>query len=348
MLVAHSFDQFQHNVRPAMWSPPVVTVGNFDGMHLGHQFLVHELVQWARGRQCPAVVVTFVTHPRSFIAQSEVRRLTPPNQKLALMQSMGVDAAVMVEFDDGLRSLTAREFCADVVMSKLGACGLLLGHNNYLGRDRLGTPEALATIGNELGLEVRHASKVEIDGQPISSSAIREHIGRGDFLWARKMLGRPYALRGTATKGRQLGRTIGFPTMNIPLEGVVHPPLGVYGVLVSLESNGRALSGPRNGRWIAAANLGVRPTVETGRTAPLLEVHILGDVPSDTAHLLGDAGYGLDVEVEFAFRVRDEKRFSGIDELRAQLALDVTQVRQKFEHGDAGASMSGRFSAPKD
>lgn len=342
MYTATSFEEFQARILPGLWGPPVLTVGSFDGVHLGHQFLLHELVQWARRRTSPAVVVTFVAHPRALVDQTEIRRLMLPHQKLRLLESMGVDAVVMVEFDAALRMHTAAEFCRSIVKERLGANALLVGHNNFLGRDREGTPERLAQIGVEAGIEVRVAARVEVDGNPISSSAIREHIERGDFHWARKMLGRAYSLGGRIESGRRLGRTIGFPTINVPLVGVAHPPLGVYGVKVALEGAAGPIPGPLAGLWMGAANLGVRPTVEDGRTEPLLEVHIVNADGSPPE--LPDLN-GCDADVEFSFRVRDERKFDGIDALKAQLRTDVETVRQKFEQGEGGASASGRFDS---
>ncbi len=322
MQVSHSFEEFQDRVLPSLHGKPVVTVGSFDGVHLGHQFLIHELVHWARSERRPAVIVTFVTHPRSVVDGSVVRRLLPPEQKLRLLRDLGADAVVMVEFDSSLRELDAESFCRQVVVEKLGASGLLLGHNNRIGRDREGTPERLREIGAKIGLEIRQAARVEVDGLPISSTAIRDHIERGDFLWPRKMLGRPYTLRGTIVTGRKLGRTIGFPTINLPLDGVVHPPKGVYGVLVALQRpGGGSLAGPVAGRWRGAANLGVRPTVETGREVPLLEVHLLD--------FAGEI-YGLEAEVEFICLIRAEQKFAGLDALKAQLAIDVEQTRKRL------------------
>lgn len=337
MIVASDSLHYARECRSLLRDAPVVTVGSFDGMHLGHQFLVHELVQWARTRHCPAVVMTFTTHPRTVVDRQQVRKLMPTGQKLGLMESLGVDAAIVMDFGEQLRSLTARDFCQQILKDHLGASGLLLGHNNRIGRDRLGTPSALAAIGQDISLEIRVASKVEVDGQSISSSAIRDHISRGEFLWARKMLGRPYALRSRPMPGRRLGRKIGFPTFNLPLEGLVHPPNGVYGVRVSLWHNGIPVTPGTGPAWCGAANIGVRPTVDQGRTEPLLEVHVISAT-------LPESGSGdFEVEVEFAFRVRDEQKFDSVDALQLQLAKDIGTIKGRFESGEAGSELSNRL-----
>jgi riboflavin kinase/FMN adenylyltransferase len=309
-------------------------------MHLGHQFLVHELVQWARTRKSPAVVMTFTTHPRSVVERQEVRRLMPTGQKLRLLESLGVDAAIVMEFGEDLRALTAREFCTNILRCQIGAAGLLLGHNNRLGRDRLGTHEALTGIGGDIGLEVRIASRVDVDGLSISSSAIREHIGGGDFLWARKMLGRPYTIRTHPVPGRQLGRTIGFPTFNLPLVGLVHPPRGVYGVRVTMEGPGGPILPETGVSWIGAANIGVRPTVDPARTEPLLEVHLITNgeagIPASAFAQTGQ----LEIEVEFVFRVRNERKFDSVEHLRQQLANDIGDIKSRFEEGEGGEAAS--------
>jgi riboflavin kinase/FMN adenylyltransferase len=324
MHIFHSFDSFAAKRADVLWARPVVTVGTFDGLHLGHQFLVNELIQWAGGASCPAVVVTFETHPRTVIERADSRRILPAPQKLELLRRMGVDAALLITFDETLRALTAREFARHILAGVLTAQGVLLGHNNAVGRGREGTIEVLAALGREYGFEARQSAKVEIDGEAISSSAIRSHISRGDFLWARKMLGRPYTIRGTVAGGKKLGRTIGFPTINLSLAGLVHPPVGVYGVRVTLGAGERGGREPGTRHLLGAANIGVRPTVETGSTEPLLEVHLL-DYDGDC--------YGEEAEVEFVFRVRDEQKFAGVEALKAQLAADTALVRERFTHG---------------
>lgn len=166
----------------------------------------------------------------------------------------------------------------------------------------------LKAIGEKHNLKVVEAERIEVSGQAMSSTAIRQHVQNGDFLWARKMLGRPYSLVGVVQHGDARGRTIGYPTANISLIGLAYPPRGVYGVRITIDGK----------THIGAANIGLRPTVDKSRTMPLLEVHVL-DFNSDL--------YGQEVEVEFLFRVRDERMFDSLESLKSQLRADTAEVR---------------------
>lgn len=289
---------------------PVITVGSFDGVHLGHQYLLNELVEWARREHAPSLVLTFRTHPREMMTGREVPALNSAPHKCRLLRRYGVDAILLIEFDETLRSLPAPRFMADFVRDGLNARAMLAGFNNRIGKDGEGTPALLAEIGRPLGIVVREAERIEVSGQAMSSSAIRAHVARGDFLWARKMLGRPYSISGVVQHGDARGRTIGFPTANLSLQGLASPPNGVYGVRVRLDSR----------TWLGAANIGTRPTVDPARRQPLLEVHLLD--------FAGDL-YGRELEVEFLFSVRAEMKFDGIEALKAQLARDVQEIRTR-------------------
>ncbi|MBE7491940.1 MAG: riboflavin biosynthesis protein RibF [Planctomycetes bacterium] len=289
---------------------PVVSVGSFDGVHLGHQYLLNELVEWARREHCPAVVVTFRQHPRAVMLGRDMPSLNSPEQKLRLLFKSGLDAVVMVDFDESVRNLSAQRFLVDVIRGDLNARGMLVGFNNRIGKDGEGTFERLRDLGTQHGVEVRPSDPVTVSGQAMSSSAIRNHVAAGDFLWARKLLGRPYSIGGVVQHGDKRGRAIGFPTANLPLEGLAYPPTGVYGVRVKVD-----------GTWhTGAANIGTRPTVDPSRRTPLLEVHLL-DFDGDL--------YGRELEVEFLFAVRPERKFAGLDELKAQLARDVAEIRDR-------------------
>lgn len=289
---------------------PVVSVGSFDGVHLGHQYLLNELVEWARREHAPAVVVTFRRHPRAITLGRDMPSLNSPEHKLRLLFKSGIDAVVMVDFDESVRNLSAERFLVDVIKNDLNARGMLVGFNNRIGKDGEGTFDRLRELGLQHGVEVRQGDPVTVSGQAMSSSAIRSHVAAGDFLWARKLLGRPYSIGGLVQHGDKRGRTIGFPTANLPLEGLAYPPLGVYGVRVKVD-----------GTWhLGAANIGTRPTVDPARRAPLLEVHLL-DFDGDL--------YGRELEVEFLFHVRPEQKFAGLDQLKQQLALDVAEIRSR-------------------
>ncbi|MCK6439203.1 MAG: bifunctional riboflavin kinase/FAD synthetase [Planctomycetes bacterium] len=312
MRIFHSFDEFKAGGGECRRSRPIVTVGSFDGVHMGHQRLIADMRSWADEQRCETLILTFHLHPRTFMTGVPIKRITSVEHKLDLLASLGVDNTLLVHFDEALQATSARDFCANYLVQMFNCRGLLLGHNNSIGRGREGTPERVKEYGKELGFEVRVTDAETIGSLPLSSSAIRTAIESGDFMQAKTMLGRPYSIQGKVIEGRKLGRTIGVPTMNLSLEGMVHPPNGVYGVRVRLDGN----------EYASVANIGVRPTVEPGRTEPLLEVHALD--------LSGD-WYGRSIDVEFIFRVRDERQFSGVEELRAQLQRDIAEVRKRFQ-----------------
>ncbi len=305
-----SFEEFTKLGAAIAGARPMVTVGSFDGLHLGHQYLVAELVEWARREGAPCVVVTFSVHPREFMTGKPMPALTTPEHKRRLLLKAGVDAVLLLHFDEKLQKVSAREFMEQYVRGRLNARAMLVGFNNRIGKDGEGSYELLRDIGRDIGVDVREAERVEVSGHAMSSSAIRQHVQNGDFLWARKMLGRAYSIVGQVIHGDQRGRTLGFPTANISLLGLASPPLGVYGVRVYLDGR----------HWLGAANIGTRPTVDPMRRMPLLEVHLL-DFSGDL--------YGREIEVEFLFKLRDEHRFSGLEALKAQLAADVTEIRRR-------------------
>jgi riboflavin kinase/FMN adenylyltransferase len=310
--VYESFDEFRRHAQRLVEARPIVSVGSFDGVHLGHQYLLAELVEWARREQAPAVVVTFRRHPREYMLNIEIPSLNTAEHKVKLLKKAGVDAIVLLDFDEKLRQLTAEQFMRQCIHDTMGTRAMLVGFNNRIGKDGEGTFEVLREIGTRIGVDVREGERIEVSGEAMSSSAIRKHIANGDFLWARKMLGRPYSIVGLVQHGDHRGRTIGLPTANIGLKGLAYPPLGVYGVRVRIDDH-----------WhIGAANIGTRPTVDPKRRDPLLEVHVL-DFDGDL--------YGKEIDIEFLFHVRAEKKFAGLDELKAQLKSDVAEIRRRVE-----------------
>ena len=306
----HSFDEFAELGIGIAKARPVVTVGSFDGLHLGHIYLIDELVEFARREQAPSAVVTFSMHPREYMTGKAMPALTTPPHKRKLLLEHGVDAVLLLEFNERLRKLSAADFVADCIVGSMNARALLVGFNNRIGKDGEGTFEVLKAIGEKHNLKVIEAERIEVSGHAMSSTAIRQHVQNGDFHWARKMLGRPYSLVGVVQSGDARGRTIGFPTANISLIGLAYPPRGVYGVRVWLDGQAH----------LGAANIGVRPTVDKAREQPLLEVHLL-DFSGDL--------YGREIEVEFLFGVREERKFDSLQALKEQLAADVAEIRKR-------------------
>ena len=299
---------------PPDWGPVAVSLGNFDGVHLGHARLAEETVREARAVGGLAVVLAFDPHPaRVLHPERAPATLVTTEQKAELLAGLGVDRLAVLPFTREVAALDADAFAHDVLSKCLRAAAVVVGTNFRFGRGRSGDPAALARLGATLGFRVRSIDPVLHDGQPISSTRIRAALAAGDVAEAERMLGRRFFVDGTVVAGDGRGRTIGFPTANLEPVNETLPAAGVYACLLATEG------GPARP---AVANLGQRPTFGPG--ARRLEVHVL-DFSGDL--------YGARARVGFVARLRDEKRFGGPEELAAQIADDVARARQLL--GDA-------------
>jgi len=287
-------------------SHSVVAVGVFDGVHLGHHRLLHQLLEMASSLQGMPTVVTFANHPDQVLRGDAPPLICSVPHRLRLLRRAGVLRLVLLQFEPRLQNMTAREFAEDVLIGRLRARGLLLGYDSAMGKDREGTPERFTELGAELGFEVQTGQPFELDHQPVSSTAIRKAIATGDLATARRYLGRFPGALGEVVHGDARGRTIGFPTANVALQNGALPPKGVYAVEAVVDGE----------TFAAVANLGTRPTFGDGEHS--LEVHLL-DFDGDL--------YDRELEVTFRQMLRDERRFDGIDELKAQIARDVEAAR---------------------
>jgi riboflavin kinase/FMN adenylyltransferase len=285
----------------------VVAVGVFDGVHLGHQRLLHELLEMASASRGVPTAVTFQNHPDQVLRGTAPPLLVSVPHRLRLLRRAGVQRLVLLEFDDRLRALTAREFAEQVLVRGLRARGLLLGYDSALGRDREGTPARFRELGAQLHFAVREGEPFTVDGKPVSSTAIREAVLRGDLALAQRFLGRWPSVFGPVVQGAGRGKVLGFPTANVAPQTSVLPPNGVYAVEAILDGN--VLPG--------VANLGTRPTFQ-GDAGAVLEVHLLD--------FAGDL-YGKDLEVCFRQFLRPERKFNGASELQEQITRDVERAR---------------------
>lgn len=286
----------------------VVAVGVFDGVHLGHQRLLHELLEMASSLEGVPTAVTFANHPDQVLRGTSPPLLVSVPHRLRLLRRAGVQRLVLLEFDDRLRQLTARAFAEQVLVRGLRAKGLLLGYDSALGKNREGTPARFKELGGELGFAVREGAPFEVDGVAVSSTAIRDAIARGDLPAAQRYLGRWPSVFGPVVKGAGRGKMLGFPTANVAPQTSVLPPNGVYAVEAILDGN--VLPG--------VANLGVRPTFQSG-SAPVLEVHLLA--------FAGEL-YGKDLEVCFLQFLRPEQKFANTAQLQQQITRDVARARE--------------------
>ena len=291
----------------------VVSIGMFDGVHLGHQAILAANVARARALEAVPTVVTFRRHPKHLLLGRAPKTLTPLEHRLELFSRAGIGHAVVLPFDEELRALTAAAFAETIALRGLGVRAFVLGFDSKFGHDRGGTPESLRA----LGYLVEVAPKVVVQGRPVSSTAIREAVELGDLTAAAAMLGRPVSVFGRVVHGANLGQRIGFPTANLNLHQGLHPPPGVYACRVHCVPT----NGPRRSH-LGVANIGFRPTVVPNPARrPQVEVHLL-DFEGDL--------YGERIELEFVSRLRGEQRFADLGELSAQIGRDVAAAREQL------------------
>jgi riboflavin kinase/FMN adenylyltransferase len=290
--------------------PVVLCIGVFDGVHLGHQAVIRQARADAAALGGTAVVLTFDPHPaRVLRPEAAPRLLTSRAHKARLLEAAGVEVLLVVRFDD---EFAARE-AADFVEALAGAARPLrqisVGEKWTFGRGRTGNVELLRELGERLGFSVHGMEPVAVDGETVSSTRVRRAVEAGDFVLARRCLGRDYAILGTVEAGRRLGRTIGFPTANLRAHNEQFPPDGVYAV--RCEVGGETRDG--------VANIGVRPTVAESGAERTLEVHLF-DFAQDL--------YGRDVEVTFVKWLRGERRFADVAALKEQIGADSRAARE--------------------
>ena len=287
-----------------------VTIGMFDGVHLGHQVILHKLIGGAHQVGVPAVVITFHPHPGQVLGKRNgVNYLTLPDERAHLLGELGVDIVITLTFDRLLASLTAREFMQRL-SHHLGVGHMVVGHDFALGRGREGNVAVLTQIGSDLGYSVEQAPQVMFKDEIVSSSNIRSWLAQGNVERAAQLLGRSYGVVGTVIHGDGRGRTIGIPTANLELPaGRAIPMAGVYACRVGLDGK----------VWGAVTNVGFRPTFENQPVTARVETHLL-DFDREL--------YGLELPVEFIARLRDEQRFPGIQALVEQIHNDILRARQ--------------------
>jgi riboflavin kinase/FMN adenylyltransferase len=292
--------------------PVALTIGNFDGVHLGHRAMLERLVAGARERKLASCALTFEPHPREFFSpETAPARLTRPREKLELIAEAGVERVHVLRFDARLSALAAERFIEDVLVQGLGTRWLLVGRDFRFGAKRAGDYAMLESAAKRFGFDIEALPDIGHDGERVSSSRVRAALAAGDLAGAARLLGRPYVMSGRVAHGDKLGGALGFPTANIVLRR--KPPLaGIFAVEAELEETHAVLRG--------AASVGRRPTVKD-HAAPLLEVHLLD---------WREALYGRHLRVRFLAKLRDERKFDGLEALRAAIGQDVEQAREYF------------------
>lgn len=305
----YGLDQIVHDDRS------VVTVGTFDGVHLGHQALIRYVLERARLRGGPGVAVTFDPHPREVVHGEAVPLLTTVEERARIFEALGLDRFIVIPFTKAFSKLRGEEFVRDVLVGHIGMQEVVIGYDHAFGRGREGDRHLLERLGAELGFGVDVVPAQIVDQHVVSSSDIRALlVDAGDVRQAAEMLGRPYELEGRVVQGDQRGRVIGFPTANLAVDHArkVVPKTGVYAVRASVAGSEVWYGG--------MMNIGVRPTF--GGTELRQEVHLFG--------FDGDL-YGRQLRIEFVERIRDERRFEGIEALVEQLSSDRARCMRILE-----------------
>jgi riboflavin kinase/FMN adenylyltransferase len=303
MQVFHGIEAIQHKFKN-----PAITIGNFDGVHMGHQALFRRVKQWAGELNGESIVVTFDPHPMEVLFPKKAPSfITSHRQKLELIASCGIDATIVIPFNHEFAQISAREFVEVILVEKIGTRAIVVGNDYRFGHSRVGDIPFLRQLGEQYGFKVEIVTAIRMDDIPVSSTSIRQMIANGNIREANMLLGRPFEVSGTVIEGRKRGVGLGFPTANIRMPAVASPRTGVY--VVEAEVDGK--------RYGGAANLGYNPTF--GDVELSLETHLF-DFNQDI--------YGKPITIRFIDRLRDEKRFSGPEELRSQIEKDVETAKR--------------------
>lgn len=288
----------------------VVTIGNFDGVHKGHQVLIEKTATYAKARGIKSAVFTFLNHPINYFVPEKVKNIFDEKEKERLIEGFGIDYLIDIPFDKAMTQISAEQFIVKILKDKIHAKKIVVGHDFTFARNKEGTVDVLREMGHEYGIEVEIVQPIKINGIRVSSTFIRELISEGRIDEIPQYLGTPYVIEGEIIHGKANGRKMGYPTANISLKDqIIKPKNGIYASRVIIDGK----------KYFGATNVGMNPTVNGKYLS--IETNIL-DFDEDI--------YGKRVRIEFLEKIRDEKKFESLDELRKQLDLDTGFVRQKY------------------
>lgn len=288
----------------------VVTIGNFDGVHKGHQVLIEKTATYAKARGIKSAVFTFLNHPINYFVPEKVKNIFDEKEKERLIEGFGIDYLIDIPFDKAMTQISAEQFIVKILKDKIHAKKIVVGHDFTFARNKEGTVDVLREMGHEYGIEVEIVQPIKINGIRVSSTFIRELISEGRVDEIPQYLGTPYVIEGEIIHGKANGRKMGYPTANISLKDqIINPKNGIYASRVIIDGK----------KYFGATNVGMNPTVNGKYLS--IETNIL-DFDEDI--------YGKRVRIEFLEKIRDEKKFESLDELRKQLDLDTGFVRQKY------------------
>lgn len=285
-------------------------IGIFDGVHIGHKSIIQLVKQSADADNLSSCLITFNPHPQEVITDKELPLIVPFNERVKLLENETLDITVCFSFTKEFSGLSAETFITDILVGRLNLKKLFVGPDFVFGKNRGGNTELLYNLGKKLGFETKSVSQVTKNGHPVSSTEIRNLISEGKIEKVNEYLGRTYSIEGKVTEGEKRGRILGFPTTNLDTEWKFLPRDGVY-------ITNAVVSGTRHQ---SITNIGYRPTF--GNNGLLIETHIFD---------FGDNLYGKNIRIEFLKRLRNEKKFSGIEELKSAISLDVQNARKYFD-----------------
>jgi len=288
----------------------VVTIGNFDGLHRGHQVLIKKAVEYAKSNNISSVVFTFKNHPVNYFKPNSIKNIITNDDKVRILESMGVDYIINIPFDEYMTKISGFDFVKGILLDTLGAKKIIVGYDFAFARNKEGNIKLLQELSSKYGFDLEVVNPITLDNIRISSTYIRDLILNGNIENVYKYLGRNYKLSGEVIHAKKLGRTIGFPTANISInKDMVIPKVGIYATKVYV--NGQTYYG--------ATNIGYNPTVNGEGLS--IETNILE---------FNEDIYGKVITIEFLERIRDEKKFNGIEELKKQLQKDTNFVYKKY------------------
>lgn len=288
----------------------VVTIGNFDGVHKGHQVLIEKTATYAKARGIKSAVFTFLNHPINYFVPEKVKNIFDEKEKERLIEGFGIDYLIDIPFDKAMTQISAEQFIVKILKDKIHAKKIVVGYDFTFARNKEGTVDVLREMGHEYGIEVEIVQPIKINGIRVSSTFIRELISEGRVDEIPQYLGTPYVIEGEIIHGKANGRKMGYPTANISLKDqIIKPKNGIYASRVIIDGK----------KYFGATNVGMNPTVNGKYLS--IETNIL-DFDEDI--------YGKRVRIEFLEKIRDEKKFESLDELRKQLDLDTGFVKQKY------------------
>lgn len=302
MQIFHSVSDFHSS------APKVVTVGVFDGVHLGHMEMLNRLIAYANQYDYETVVVTFEPHPKLVLPnQNELKLLHTLDEKLERFRLAGIDAVLVVPFTKEFAGISPHDFIKNILVDVIHAKHVITGYDHFFGQDRKGDYDLLSQMGMEYGFTVDELPMVSVVSQTVSSSSVRQTLLEGDVEKAEKMLGYPYSITGEVVTGNKIGRNIGYPTANLKPYSLnkLIPAQGVYTSLIEVDGKS----------WKGMTNIGFRPTLDAKNLT--IETHIF-DFDSDI--------YGAKITISFVHRLREEKRFSGLEALKMQLEMDKLEA----------------------